>query len=96
MYQRAKRRLSPTLLERSNTLAKKINRLIHNNRKQWIRNSALNGGQRGLWRAYNRAEGKSQEVYPGEIHYEDVVNSTAEEKAAAFSRYFRGKVENIV
>ena len=30
------------------------------------------------------------------MHHKDVVNTTWEEKAAGFSRYFKGKVENIV
>jgi hypothetical protein len=64
MYQRAKRRSSPTLIDRSKALAKQINRLVNTNSKQWIRNTALKGGQPGLWRAYNRAEGKTQEAYP--------------------------------
>jgi exonuclease III len=96
LYQRAKRRSSATLLDRSKALATKINKLIHTNKKQWIRNAALCGGQRGLWRAYARAEGKTQEAYPEEIKYNDVAKSTPEEKADAFSRYFRQKVETIV
>ena len=96
MYQRAKRRSSTTLLDRSKALARKINGLVHSNRRQWIRNAALNGGQQGLWKAYNRAEGKTQEVYPDVINYEDVTNTKPEDKAAAFARYFKRKVETIV
>ncbi len=69
---------------------------MNNNKRQWIRNAALKGGQRGLWRAYNRAEGKTQEAYPEEIYYEDTPNTTPEDKATAFSEFFKKKVETIV
>ena len=91
MYQQAKRRSSSTLLDRSKALARKINGQVHSNRRKWIRKAVLNGGQRGLWKAYNRAEGKTQEAYHYEINYEDVTNTTLEDKATAIARYTKEK-----
>jgi hypothetical protein len=94
MYQRAKRRSSPTLLERSKALARKIYRLVNTNRKQWIEMSLES---RSTWtvESLQQSGRKNSRGLPRRNLYEDISNTTPEEKAAAFLQFFRRKVETI-